>query len=114
MQVSSDRGRFAERVLHGIDDGGNEEQIVVWIEHREGALWAVGRSVGQEHRHGSSKPRLDIIFEGHELSDALDCANEALEDDIVATGREERCLPFTRDEVLRPLERWFFGRGRLH
>ena len=48
VQVSSDRGRFAERVLHGIDDAGREERILVWIERRAGALWAVGRVVNRQ------------------------------------------------------------------
>ena len=25
-------------------------------------------------------------------------------------GRDEHCLPFTREECLKPLEAWFFGR----
>jgi hypothetical protein len=25
-------------------------------------------------------------------------------------GRDEKIKPFVRDELLRPLERWFFGR----
>jgi hypothetical protein len=32
VQVSSDRGRFAERLLHGVDDAGREERISIWIE----------------------------------------------------------------------------------
>jgi hypothetical protein len=110
VQVSSDRGRFAERVLHGVDDAGNAEQVVIWIERKAGAVWAVGRAVNTEHRHGSAVRREDYLFEGFELVDALEHANEALEDDLTVLGRDEPCKPFTRDELLKPLERWFFGR----
>jgi hypothetical protein len=106
-------GRFAERVLHGVDDTGAEERVVVWIERKPGAVWAVGRAVNPQHRP-SDEPRAgDYLFEGHELEDALQAANECLEDDLDVSekdGRGERIAPFTRDELLKPLERWFFGR----
>ena len=38
---------------------------------------------------------------------------QGLEDDLTVSerdGRSEHCRPFTRDEVLKPLEAWFFGR----
>ena len=38
---------------------------------------------------------------------------ETLEDDCTVSesdGRDEHLKPFTRDEMLKPLERWFFGR----
>jgi hypothetical protein len=114
VQVSSDRGRFAERVLHGIDDAGREERIVVWIERRPGVVWAVGRVVNPHLRNGSAPKRGDYVFEGYELDDALEAANATLEDDLTVSerdGRDERCLPFTRDECLKPLEAWFFGRS---
>ena len=50
VQAKSDRGRFAERVLQGVDDAGREERIVVWIERKPGAIWAVGRMVNPQHR----------------------------------------------------------------
>ena len=113
MQISSDRGRFAERVLRGLDDAGNEEHVVFWIERKAGAVWAVGRAVNPEQRD-VKLPRLeDYIFEGFELEDALEQANAALEDDLTvseADGRGEHLRPFTRDELLKPLEAWFFGR----
>ena len=112
MRVKSDSVRFAEREVHGIDDGGAPERILVWIERRPGAVWAVGRSVNPDARPSSASRRTDFLFEGYELDDALECANAALEDDVVvseADGRTERVRPFTRDELLKPLERWFFG-----
>ncbi|MBV8480583.1 MAG: hypothetical protein JOY72_09795 [Actinobacteria bacterium] len=114
MQLSSDRGRFAERVLHGVDDAGEEERVVIWIERKAGAVWAVGRVVNAHHRNDVAPRRDDYIFEGYELEDALDQANTALEDDLTvseADGRPEHLRPFTRDEILKPLEAWFFGRS---
>ena len=112
VRVKSGAVRFAEREVHGIDDGGAPELVVVWIERRPGAVWAVGRSVNAESRSIPGDRRSDFLFEGYELDDALDCANAALEDDLVvseADGRSERVQPFTRTELLKPLERWFFG-----
>jgi hypothetical protein len=113
VHASSDHGRFAERVLHGVDDAGNEERVVVWIERREGAVWAVGRAVNPQLRESSVPRPEDVIFEGYELDDALEEANAALEDDLTvseADGRGEHVRPFTREECLKPLEAWFFGR----
>ncbi len=113
MKRASTAGRFAERELHGVDDAGNSERIVVWIERRAGALWAVGRAVNPEYRPSHEPRREDYIFEGHELQDALEIANGTLEDDVRVSeqdGRPEHVRPFIRDELLKPLERWFFGR----
>ena len=113
VQVSTDRGRFAERVLHGVDDAGGEERVVIWIERKAGAVWAVGRAVNPHRRNDNTPRRDDYIFEGFELEDALEHANSALEDDLTvseADGRSEHMRPFTRDECLKPLEAWFFGR----
>jgi hypothetical protein len=112
--VGRDSGatRFAERVLHGIGEDGRREEIVIWIERRPGALWAVGRAIDPRNR-AIPQPRADdYVFEGYELNDALDAANEALEDDIAVSeeeGIDERVRPFLADELLKPLERWFFG-----
>ncbi|HVA30491.1 MAG TPA: hypothetical protein VMU58_04415 [Gaiellaceae bacterium] len=113
MHVSSDRGRFAERVLRGVDDAGNEEHVVIWVERKAGALWAVGRALNPERRNSHEPRPDDYIFEGFELADTLEQANAALEDDLTVSegdGRSEQCRPFTRAEVLKPLEAWFFGR----
>jgi hypothetical protein len=112
VRRKSTEGRFAERVLHGVDDTGADETIVIWIERKQGAVWAVGRAVNPQHR-SSHEPRPDdYLFEGYELEDALTAANEALEDDVSVSerdGRPEYLTAFTRDELLKPLERWFFG-----
>jgi hypothetical protein len=113
VQVSTDRGRFAERELHGVDDSGSDERVVIWIERKAGALWAVGRAVNPQQRNDSAPRPDDYIFDGYELDDALECANAALEDDLTvseADGHAERLRPFTREELLKPLEAWFFGR----
>jgi hypothetical protein len=106
--------RFAERVLHGVDDDGSRNEIVIWIERRPGALWAVGRAINPGHRNVPEPLPDDYVFEGYELGDALEAANGALDDDLVVSAEEgvnERVRPFSDDELLRPLERWFFGHG---
>ena len=113
MRRRTSEGRFAERVLLGVDDAGVEERIVIWIERKPGALWAVGRAVNPQHR-SSDEPRADdYVFEGYELDDALEQANAVLEDDcevLEQDGRTVDVKPFLRQEMLGPLERWFFGR----
>jgi hypothetical protein len=87
--------------------------VVVWVERRPGALWAVGRAVNL-HLRPSSEPRPDdYVWEGYELEDALAAANETLEDDCFVSevdGSQQRVRPFRREELLQPLEKLFFGR----
>ena len=104
---------FAQRVVEGVDDAGAAETIVIWIERKPGALWAVGRAVNPQHRRNEEPRRDDYVFEGYELEDALERANAALDDDARVSaqdGRGASVEPFAREELLRPLERWFFGR----
>ena len=115
MRRNASEGRCAERILRGVDDEGREEQVVIWVERKEGALWAVGRSVNAQHRASSEPRRDDYVFEGYELGDALEAANDALEDDVRVleddgSGGGNSVKPFTRKEVLPVLERFFFGR----
>ena len=113
MRRRSTFARFAERVITGVDDGGTEERVVVWIERRPGALWAVGRAVNPQHRPTDAPRHDDYVFEGFELEDALEHANAVLEDDLRVSeddGRPQHVKPFTRKELLGPLERWFFNR----
>jgi hypothetical protein len=106
--------RFAERVLRGVDDQGEEERVVLWIERKPGALWAVGRAVDPNLRQSDEPRPDDYLFEGYELDDALDAANGALEDEVRVLEEDGfdqgRVAPFKRSELLGPLERWFFGR----
>jgi hypothetical protein len=111
MRRSSKSGRYAERVLDGFDDAGAVERVVLWIERKEGGLWAVGRAVNPQYRPSDEPRRDDYVFEGYELDEALEQANSALEDDmrvVEEDGGDGRVLPFTRKEVLPALERWFF------
>ena len=105
--------RFAEREVHGVDDRGEPERVVIWIERLPGALWAVGRAVNPQYRRSDEARRDDYVFEGYELADALEAANSHLEDDVRVSeqdGTDAKVRPFVREELLRPLERWFFGR----
>jgi hypothetical protein len=105
-------GVFAQRVVLGVDDAGVEERILIWIERQTGAVWAVGRCVNPEFPPGSGGTK-DYVFHGYELDDALEHANSTLTDDLHVSngdGREQAVDPFTREELLKPLERWFFGR----
>ena len=114
MRRKSTAGRFAERVLTGVDDTGVDERVVIWIERKPGALWAVGRAVNPQLRSSDEPRRDDYVFEGYELEDALEAANSTLEDDVSVLeqdGRETKVKPFLRDELLKPLERYFFGRS---
>src|ERR1043165_10203792 len=102
MRRSSKAGRFAERTIDAVDDAGSEERIVIWIERKAGAVWAVGRSVNP-HLRNSDEPRADeYVFEGYELDDALEHANEVLEDDVSVLERDRRSVdvkPFVRKEL---------------
>ena len=105
--------RFAQREVHGVDHRGQAERVVIWIERLPGALWAVGRAVNPQYRRSEEARRDDYVFQGYELADALEAANGALEDDARVSeqdGHEAKIRPFVREELLRPLERWFFGR----
>lgn len=113
MKHSAGAGRFAERIVQGRDDGGSTERVLIWIERRPGALWAVGRQVDPQHRETEEPRADDYIWEGYELEDCLEAANSTLEDDAVVSegdGATARVKPFVRDELLAPLEKFFFGR----
>jgi hypothetical protein len=86
---------------------------VIWIERKPGALWAVGRAVNPQHRPSHEPRPDDYVFEGYELDDALERANATLEDDLRVSTQDGRTVAvprFEREELLKPLERWFFGR----
>jgi hypothetical protein len=109
MRPDSASARYAERVLDGFDDGGGREQIALWVDRREGGLWVVGRTVDPQHASGVARAD-DELFSSYELDDALEHANEALEDDVRVLeeeGLDSRVAPFTRAEILPRLERWF-------
>ena len=104
--------RFAERVVHGVGEDGSRDEIVLWIERRPGAVWAVGRALNPKQRRSKEPRPDDYVFDGYELGDALEAANGALADDLLISSEEgvaETVEPFTEEELLKPLERWFFG-----
>jgi len=106
--------RFAERQVHGLGDDGARELITIWIERRPGAVWAVGRAVCLQERPDGAVRADDFIFEGYEMGDALEAANDALSSDLDVSredGRSQDVEPFAEPELLEPLERWFFGRA---
>ena len=97
--------------MHGVDDRGEAERVVIWIERLPGALWAVGRAVNPQYRRSDEARRDDYVFQGYELVDALEAANAALEDDVRVfeqDGGAGRVAPFTRKEIVPRLERLFF------
>ena len=103
---------FAQRVLEGVDDAGVVERVVIWIERKPGALWAVGRAINPQHRRTEQPHGDDYVFEGYELEDALGQANGCLDDDARVSAQDGQTTtvePFAREELLKPLERWFFG-----
>ena len=112
MAPESPGARFTERVLHGLGEDGRREEIVIWIERRPGAIWAVGRAIDLRNRSNPHPRKDDYVFEGYELGDALEAANNALFDDLEVSAEEgvkEQVRPFRDEELLKPLERWFFG-----
>jgi hypothetical protein len=113
MKAPAKAGWFAERVVEGLDDRGRSERVVIWIERRPGAVWAVGRAVDPQHRASDEPREDDYLWQGYELDDCLEAANAALEDDVVVSeddGGTAKVLAFRREELLEPLERFFFGR----
>jgi hypothetical protein len=110
--VGSDSARFAERVVHAVGEDGTRDEIVIWIERRAGAIWAVGRAINPRNRSVPGPKADDFVFEGYEMGDALEAANNALSDDLAVSAGEginENVDLFADEELLRPLERWFFG-----
>ena len=113
MRRNTSDARLAERVLQGVDDAGRAERIVIWLERTDGAVGAVGRGDAPQPRNTSESRSDDYLFEGYELGDALEAANAALEDDVRVLeddGVGGSVKPFTRQEDLPVLERFFFGR----
>ena len=85
---------------------------MIWIERRPGAVWAVGRAINPRNRAIPEPRPDDYIFEGYEMGDALEAANRALREDLAVSreeGVDEPVREFRDVELLRPLERWFFG-----
>jgi hypothetical protein len=108
----SAKTRFAERVVHAVGEDGTRDEIAIWIERRPGAVWAVGRAINPRNRAVPGPRSHDFVFEGYEMGDALEAANNALFDDLEVSAEEgvnENVQSFSEEELLKPLERWFFG-----
>lgn len=86
--------------------------MIIWIDRLPGAVWAVGRIVNPQLRESGEPREHDWLWQGYELDDCLEAANAALEDDAVVSeddGGGAKVKPFMREELLKPLERIFFG-----
>lgn len=106
---------YATRMLPMPDDDERGiASILIWIEHREGGEWAVGRASDLAQRQFPEPRTSDYIFGGFDIDDALESANNALEDDLAASERDgmddATTRPFTRRELQEPLNEWFWGR----
>jgi hypothetical protein len=103
---------FAQRSVQGVGEDGAAERITVWIERKPGAVWAVGRAIDLAQRTDGAIREDDYVFEGFEMGDALEAANDALASDLDVSredGRTQDVQPFAEPELLAPHERWFFG-----
>lgn len=112
-QRHANGNRYAERAVVGRDDRGDSERVSIWIDRRDGGVWRVGRAVNLAERDCEDPRPEDVVFEGYEMHDALEAANQALEADVEASkdvddGRNDGVRPFTEAELKRKLERWFF------
>lgn len=105
---------YATRTLPMPDqDERGVASILIWIEHREDGSWAVGRASDLTQRANAEPRATDYVFTGFEIDDALDAANGALEDDLVASeqdGINVAASPFLRRDLQEPLNDWFWGR----
>ena len=101
MRQADASARYTERVLDSIDDGGEPERIVLWIERKEGGIWAVGRAINPQHRESDEPRSDDYLFEGYELDDALDTANGALEDDVRVVEQDGDLVAWRRSRARR-------------
>ena len=117
MRKQSKASRFAERELHGFDEAGVEERIVVWIE-REAGRRVGGRPRREPQHRSSDEPRSDdYVFEGHELEDALEHANGILDDDLACRRTTAARSTSGRSRARSCSARSSAGssaRGRLH
>jgi hypothetical protein len=106
-------GWYATRTIPMPDsDERGIQSVLIWVEHT-GEGWAVGRASDLTQRDFPEPREHDYIFQGFDLADALDAANNALEDDVTASehdGIGTLVRPFTRAEVEQPLNEWFWGR----
>ena len=72
-------------MIDGVDDAGVQERVVIWIERKEGGVWAVGRAVNPQHRESDEPRPGDYTFEGYELQEVVagEVPGRQADDDIV-------------------------------
>lgn len=97
------------------DDERGIDSILIWVEHRpdHGGQWAVGRASDLAQREFAEPRGIDYVWEGYEIQDAIDAANNALEDELKASeldGMDADARAFTKTELQTPLNEWFWGR----
>jgi hypothetical protein len=104
--------RFAAREVRGVDDAGRPETITISIDWCAGGSWRVCRVVNAHQRDcATALHRDELVFEGYEMVDALEAANDALASDLEvsrADGRAQDVPAFREPELRSKLERWFF------
>ena len=113
VKAQAGRGASHRGSSKGGTTSGALERVLIWIERRPGAVWAVGRIVDPSTARRDEPREDDYLWQGFELEDCLEAANLALEDEVVVSeedGGDENARPFRREELLEPLERYFFGR----
>jgi hypothetical protein len=105
---------YATRIIPMPDDDERGiASVLIWVEHRPDGQWAVGRASDLTQRDFSEPREHDYVFEGYDMTEALQAANDALEDDVTASeldGLDARVRPFVRSELEQPLNDWFWGR----
>ena len=95
---------FAQRSVQGVGEDGAAERITIWIERKPGAVWAVGRAVDLAQRTNGAIRDDDYVFEGFEMGDALEAANEALASDLDVSredGRDQDVVAVRRARAAR-------------
>ena len=105
-------GASPERLLHGVGVDGSREEAMIWIERRTGPTWAVGRAI--DFRNCSiPEPRDDdYVFEAMRWVTPSRPRTTRWPMDLVVSSEEgiDESVPrFTEEDLLKPLERWFFG-----
>ena len=100
MRPKASSAKFAERTLRSVDENRAEERIVVWIERRRGAVWAVGRAVNPQHRSSDAPRPRRLPLRGYELEDALEVANGTAFGRLAGLGAPGRTGGV--DRALRP------------
>ena len=113
VRRSSREGRYAERVLVGVDDIGDEERIVLWIERRPGAVWVVGRAVNPQLRESDEPRRAGPLVERLDVcEDLLELVPARVEEIRRQRPEHERVVGVRAVAEADPHERGHASSGR--